>query len=326
MSGVMPVGEIVTSAMRIPKISVCIPVRNGGRFFPLAVASVLPQLSEYDELLIIDNCSTDGTLKWIEENLANAPNVRVYKNSRNIGLVGNFNTCLTQAAGEYIKFLCADDLLLPHSLRKLADALDGDSSVVLVVGGRRLIDEKGKKITTHRYSEKDRKIPGAEAINRCLFGKNYIGEPSAVLFRKENARRGFCDSLSQLMDLEMWFYLLEQGAMVSLADEVCAVRRHSGQDSRRNILNGSLIDDNVRLFEEYRAKPYARATWRRVMSRKARMAYRVWMCKDALTPGKRKQILSTHSSKLIYYAITPLASVRALRREVRLFRGHRSSE
>ena len=58
----------------------------------------------------------------------------------------------------------------------------------------------------------------------------------------------------------MWFHLLEQGAMVSLADEVCAIRQYSGQMSQQNIKTGALIDDNVRLFDAYRNKPYIQNT------------------------------------------------------------------
>jgi glycosyltransferase involved in cell wall biosynthesis len=305
-----------------PKVSVCIPVRNGGDFLPLAVDSVLKQSSDDFELIIVDNCSTDGTVKWIEDKLSATPKIRFYKNATNIGLVGNFNACLAYAKGEYIKFLCADDLLLPESVRHMSDALDADSSVVLVTGGRRLIDETGATLTTQRYAAENVRLPGAGVINRCIFGKNHIGEPSAVMFRRKAAQRGFQDSLPQLLDLEMWFHLLEQGAMVSLADEVCAIRQYSGQMSQQNIKTGALIDDNVRLFDAYRNKPYIQNTWTNRTSRKIRIAYRVWMCRDALNTGKRNQILTASSSKIFYYTMMPmLAGMLTMWRKARFLRG-----
>jgi glycosyltransferase involved in cell wall biosynthesis len=300
---------------------VCIPVRNGGDFLPLAVDSVLQQSFDDYELIIVDNCSTDGTVKWIEEKASTAPKIRFYQNATNIGLVGNFNACLGYAKGEYIKFLCADDLLLPGSVQRMSDGLDADSSVALVVGGRNLIDEKGAPIAAFRYAAENAKIPGKEAINRCFFGKNYIGEPSAVMFRKKNAQRGFQESLPQLMDLEMWFHLLEQGPMVSLADEVCAIRQYSGQMSQQNIKTGALIEDNVRLSDAYGNKPYIQNTWTNQTSRKIRIAYRVWMCRDALNADKRDQILATQSSRIFYYAVMPmLAGMLAMWRKARSLR------
>ena len=298
--------------MTFPKVSVCIPVRNGGTFLPLAVESVLEQSFQDMELIIVDNCSTDGTAEWIAQKISKVSNVRFYQNATNIGLVGNFNACLAQARGEYIKFLCADDLLLSGGLWRMVEVLDADPSVTLVVGGRRLIDDNGRKIATQRYAAENVKISGTEVINRCIFGANYVGEPSAVMFRKKAAQRGFRESLSHLMDLEMWFHLLEQGSMVSLADEVCGIRRHSGQMSRHSIKTGALIDDNVSLFDEYGGKSYISNTWTNITICKIKIAYRVWMCKDAISVDKRNQILAGHSSKLFYYVMMPILA-KALR-------------
>lgn len=286
--------------MMPPKISVCLPVRNGGSFFPLAIDSVLQQSMEHIELIIVDNCSTDGTAALIEENIAKLPNIRFYRNAINIGLAKNFNACLAHAMGQYVKFICADDLLLPQSLRRMADALDADPSVALVVGGRKLIDNNGARVATRRYARKNVKLPGASVINRCIFGKNYIGEPSAVMFRRMAARRGFRESLSHLLDLEMWLYLLEQGDMFCVADEVCAIRQHSGQMSHQNIQSGALVDDNVSLLDEYGRKPYVHNTWSNMAIRKVRMAYRVWMCRDSMDADKRNRILTAYSSKVFY--------------------------
>lgn len=283
---------------------------------PLAVESVLSQAVEDIELIIVDNCSTDDTAQWIEQRATHAPRIRFYKNPIDIGMTANFNACLKKATGEYVKFLCADDLLLPQSLQRMAHALDSDPRLALVVGGRRLIDENGGGMGTRNYASRDVAVRGVQAISRCLFGGNDIGEPSAVMFRRQMAQRGFDESLSQLMDLEMWFHLLEQGDMASLAGEVCAIRRHSGQLTQQNISTGTLIDENITLFAEYGAKPYVRTTLFSTGMRKARMAYRVWMCRDSMTAERRNQILAGHSSKLLYYfLIPPIAGLVAISRK-----------
>ena len=289
-----------------PKISVCIPVRNGGAFLPLAVESALGQSRDDIELIIVDNCSTDGSAQWIEKRAASAPRIRFYRNSADIGMTANFNICLKHAQGEYVKFLCADDLLLPQSLQRMSQVLDDDPQVSLVVGARRLIDEGGAKIATRRYAGRDMSVSGRQAINRCIFGGNDIGEPSAVMFRRAAAQRGFQESLLQLMDLEMWFYLLEQGDLASLAGEVCAIRRHHDQITWGSITTGALIDENVALFEEYGGRPYVRKTSFNMMMRKARIAYRVWLCRDSLTIEKRNKILAEHSSRLFYFLLLPM--------------------
>lgn len=302
--------------MAPPKISVCIPVKNGGAFLPLAVDSVLSQARDDVELVIVDNCSTDGTAEWIEKKAAKTPCIRFYKNPVDIGMTANFNACLKYAAGEYVTFLCADDLLLPQSLERMSRALDGDAKVALVVGGRRLIDEAGAKLATRNYANRDITVPGTQVINRCLFGGNDIGEPSAVMFRREMAERGFNELLSQLMDLEMWCYLLEQGSLANLTEEVCAIRRHPRQLTKESIKTGAMIDDNIALFNEYGAKRYIRRTFLNMTMRKARMAYRVWVCRDSLPADERNKVLAEHASKLLYILMPPTAAVLTAWREL----------
>lgn len=292
-----------------PKISVCIPVRNGGEFLPLAVNSVLNQSFGDMELIIVDNCSTDGTAEWLAAKAAEIDKIRFYRNAVDIGMTGNFNASLAYAAGEYVKFLCADDLLSPGSLERMAEALDADPSATLLVGARRLIDDKGGTIAVQRYAPEKADIPGEQAINRCLFGRNYIGEPSAVMFRRSAATRGFSESFSHLVDLEMWFHLLEQGRLISLPDEVCSIRRHAAQMTHENTKSGALLDDNVGLFERYGRKPYIRTSRAKSLSRQARIAYRVWMCKDGISAEKRDSVLTQYSSKLLYHSAVPVFAI-----------------
>jgi glycosyltransferase involved in cell wall biosynthesis len=165
----------------------------------------LQQSCEDFELVIVDNCSTDGTTEWIEQKAAGAPDIRFYRNPIDIGMTANFNACLGHAKSEYIKFHCADDLLLPGCLQRMARALDSDLLATLAVGGRELINESGEEIALKKYVRRDSTIPGGQVINRCIFGRNYIGEPSAVMFR---GRRHKEDSMNRCRCLWIWSVVL----------------------------------------------------------------------------------------------------------------------
>ncbi|MBC7490419.1 MAG: glycosyltransferase family 2 protein [Glaciimonas sp.] len=288
-----------------PKISICIPVYNGERFLLQAVESTLRQSYSDFEVIIIDNASTDSTARLVAEVVAGNSKIRLLRNDRNIGLVANFNACLKQAKGEYIKFLCADDLLMPTCLEKMAKVLDACPSVSLVAAGRLIVNEESKTIGVQHYARTEARVGGFEAINRCLFGSNYIGEPSAVMFRREASLRGFRKDLSHLMDMEMWFYLLEQGELVGLPEPLCAIRRHAGQMTVQNIKSGALAEDNVRLFEEYGKKPYIQNSRLNNVARRVRMAYRIWISRKNLEPMRRKELLRQHSIPLVYYLAMP---------------------
>lgn len=289
-----------------PKISVCIPVRNGERFLSQALESVFSQTYGDFEVIVFDNASTDGTVSMVERFATGNDRVRLFRNERNIGLVGNFNACLTRARGEYIKFLCADDLLLPPCLERMASALDKHTSVSLVTGGRKLVDEEGSVVGVRRYAGIEGIIHGQEAINRSLFGANYIGEPTAVMFRRALASRGYREDMSHLMDMEMWFHLLEQGDLACLLEPLCAVRRHANQMTMHSIKSGALVEDNIRLFEEYGHKPYIRHGRIKESSRRLRLAYRVWLSRRYLDPVRKRDVLRQHSSALAYWLVMPL--------------------
>ena len=65
------------------------PVYNGEGFVHLAIQSVLDQTYSDFELLIVDNCSTDGTLDVVKT--FSDPRIRLHRNSTNLGMVGNWN-------------------------------------------------------------------------------------------------------------------------------------------------------------------------------------------------------------------------------------------
>ena len=92
-------------------VSVCLPVYNGAPFVRQAVSSALAQTGVDLELLVIDNASTDSTVDIVRE--LHDPRLRLLRNETNIGAGRNWSRCLTEARGDLVKILCADDWLYP---------------------------------------------------------------------------------------------------------------------------------------------------------------------------------------------------------------------
>ncbi len=123
--------------MNGPKISVLIPTFNYARFLPRAIESVLAQEFRDFELLIVDDCSTDDTAKVVQPLRARDARVRFAVNSSNLGMVNNWNHCLEQARGEYIKPLFGDDKLChPQALGKMVGLLESHPSATLAATAR----------------------------------------------------------------------------------------------------------------------------------------------------------------------------------------------
>jgi glycosyltransferase involved in cell wall biosynthesis len=112
------------------RTSVIIPVCNGARHLAEAVASVRPELREGDEIIIVDDGSTDGTADLIGRLGTDLTVIR----QSNAGSAAARNRGLRQARGEMIAFLDHDDLWHPGRQAALAAALARDAAVDIAMG------------------------------------------------------------------------------------------------------------------------------------------------------------------------------------------------
>jgi len=92
---------------------------------------------------------------------------------------------------------------------------------------------------------------------RCLTAHaNLIGEPSAVLFRKFHAGAGFNPAYRQIVDLDLWFRLLEQGDLVYTREPLCGFRRHAAQQTARNDAEGVAWGEHLSFAAAWAEKPW----------------------------------------------------------------------
>ncbi len=191
-----------------PRVSICIPAYNHGPFIEAAIQSALAQSWSDLEIVVSDNRSTDNTRELVLAIAAVDARVRYEPTSEHIGMAENFNRCVALARGEYIKFVCSDDMLEPGSVEELVRALEKEGAV-LAAGARRFVDEAGMETGTARFAAQNWSGKGQDAAKRCFYLGNLIGEPTAVLFRKADFGSGFSPRYTQLVDLDLWFRLLE---------------------------------------------------------------------------------------------------------------------
>ncbi len=243
--------------MSSPKISVLVPTYNYARFLPEAIESVLAQEFRDFELLIVDDCSADDTAAAVRPFCERDPRVHFSVNPANLGMVNNWNHCLELARGEYIKFLFGDDrLCAPDALGKMLALLEKNPQAMLAASARVIFDDRSRAIDVYRDLA-DGCHDGQEIIRACLMrnGKNLVGEPSAVLFRKADAKRGFDPRYRQIVNVEMWFHLLEKGALAYTREPLCAFRCHPLQQTERNTSAGIAWTEHARFIASHAVEP-----------------------------------------------------------------------
>ncbi|MBO9541915.1 glycosyltransferase family 2 protein [bacterium] len=182
-------------------ISVCIPTYNRFSLVQRAAESVLLQEGVSFDLLISDNCSSDGSWEQLERWAAARPMVRLRRNPENLGWAGNLNACLKEATGRYVLMLCDDDELLPGMLQAAVGFLDRHPSAGLVHTAGWTVGLDGSATLT-QTGDPPLLTGGDQALRKIALQNNLLF--SSVVVRRDvyEAVGDFTDTCSA--DWEMW--------------------------------------------------------------------------------------------------------------------------
>lgn len=129
-----------------PRVSIGLPVKNGGGYLVETVDGLLAQTFEDFEIVIADNASTDGTERVCREYAARDPRVRYHRSDVDRGVMWNFGRVVPLSRGEYFKWASHDDLHAPTFLERCVEVLDADPSVVCCHTRTRKIDGDGEPL------------------------------------------------------------------------------------------------------------------------------------------------------------------------------------
>jgi glycosyltransferase involved in cell wall biosynthesis len=205
-----------------PVVSVSMSVYNSARYLRDAIESILNQTFTDFEFLIIDDGSTDQSLKILQEYAAK--DQRIWLNHReNRGIPQTRNELLAQAKGEFVAVMDADDVALPDRLARQVSFLRQHPDVVCVGGCLDWIDEKGRLLGHCVMPEQDDEIQ-----NFLVGGISLLHHPTTLVRRSALvAVDGYNESMVASSDLDLWLRLGEIGRLANLSDTVLQYRLHS---------------------------------------------------------------------------------------------------
>jgi glycosyltransferase involved in cell wall biosynthesis len=232
-----------------PKISVCIPTYNGEKYLVECLESCISQTYSNYEIVICDDGSKDETLALLEAFQKRSDRIQVYKNEKNLGLVGNWNRCIEKSSGEWIKFVFQDDYISPDCLREFAAKITSQN--MLIVSKRNFVlpasaSEKERNYYAHEvrtlentgYYAGENFPPATISViaveNICL---NFIAEPSLSMFRKEVVQKAgwFDPEFRQICDLEFLQRIATIYGLTYLPKQNCFFRIHGESTTRKNL-------------------------------------------------------------------------------------------
>jgi glycosyltransferase involved in cell wall biosynthesis len=134
-------------------VSLIITTYNYAQYVERAIRSALDQSLSSDqyEIIVVNDCSTDGT-KSVLENFEN--DARIFNLEENMGLSGARNFGIKKAKGQFVSFLDADDYLHKDTLRLQKLFLEENNTLDAVAVDYYLVDERGKHIEHVSAAEK----------------------------------------------------------------------------------------------------------------------------------------------------------------------------
>ncbi|PMB32531.1 glycosyl transferase family A [Fischerella thermalis CCMEE 5319] len=183
-------------------ISIVIPTYNSEKTIRHTIESVLQQTFSDFELIIINDGSTDSTLKVVSQ--FQDSRIKVFSFDNAGGNVSR-NRGLKQAIGEFVSFLDADDLWTPDKLESQLNALKENPQAVVAYSWTDYIDEQGKFLLSGTH------ITANGNVYEKLLISNFLENGSNPLIRREVLVElgGFDESLTAAQDWDMWLRLAQ---------------------------------------------------------------------------------------------------------------------
>jgi glycosyltransferase involved in cell wall biosynthesis len=202
------------------RLSVVITAYNSEAYIADAIQSVLNQSRAADEIVLIDDGSTDGTRRVAADFYDQG--IRFIQ-QQNRGAGAARNKGIRETSGEYIAFLDADDMWLEDKTRLQLQYLAAHTNAALVSGYARWWNVISDKVYLRGES-----LPTMQFLRRELLVRNVLGNPSMVMVRRSALETVglFSETIRWGQDWELWQRLVEHYDAGMVPEPVTIYRWH----------------------------------------------------------------------------------------------------
>lgn len=228
----------------IPLVSVVMPAYNAERYIGEAIHSVQAQTVSDWELIVVNDCSTDGTAAQIKELAGNDSRIIPVFNDVNRGAAASRNLALDMCRGEYVALLDADDRWYPEKLeRQLKKAKETGADIIYC--SYALMDEQGEKC--HRDFIVDETTDFQKMLTRSVMSC------STVLLQRDILQVHRFSETIYHEDYALWLTLLQSGCTAAgITDVLADYRMLAGSRSSNKMKNAV---NRWKVYREYLHMP-----------------------------------------------------------------------
>ena len=226
--------------MKINLISIVLPVYNGEKYLASSIESCLNQTYQNIELIIVNDCSTDGTSGIINRFAEKDKRVRIINNTINIKLPASLNVGHVVAKGDFITWTSDDNYYEANAIEELLKSLL-EKQVDIVYSDVLLIDYEAIKVREVNFLN----------FENIIFG-NFVG--SCFLYKKEVFERnnGYNEELFLIEDYDFWLRAIIHSKYSHLNKTLYNYRKHENSLTNQIYIN----DEKEKIFLQNIKKMY----------------------------------------------------------------------
>ena len=204
---------------------------NQVNFIEEAVVSLADQV---DEIVVIDDQSTDGTYEKLENLKKKMPNLVLIKEEQRLGVSQACNHAVEISSGDIIVLQGGDDVSMPNRVRLQVESLQIPStsitySLPVIINSHSAVmsDELGAEFFRKREYQSD--------LSELFFHGNFLCAPSVSMRRGDFLKHGgFPVNVDALQDYFLWLKCAENGNMLRLGERIVKYRKHGKNLSRHD--------------------------------------------------------------------------------------------
>jgi len=242
----------------MPKVSVILPNYNHSAYLEERIESILAQTYQDFELIMIDDCSTDGSREIMEKYRGNPKVGQIVFNERNSGSAfAQWDKGISLAKGDLIWIAESDDNAHPKMLETLVSEFVQDSQCVLAFSSAMLTDTDGRQIGLHpKHAKigKDLHLGGSKFIKKWLIKGNFVVNASGALFKK-SAFQGLSEpilreykTLRGCGDWLFWIGVARQGNVAYIHQPLNLFRQHGTNTTTALRTSGDFLLEQNKFF------------------------------------------------------------------------------
>jgi glycosyltransferase involved in cell wall biosynthesis len=229
------------------KVSAIVPLFNGEQFISESIGSLLSQTCPVDEIIVIDDKSTDRGLEKVQKLAEANQTIKLLRNSSNKGSSYCRNLGIKDSSGDYVLFLDQDDYLCANFNDEVRNHLHKQPSkdIAGLHTSYFIVDKNGDNPIKTSCQE----IEPNEFLGHQFVRNRILSNSGTVVRKKIFDKAGFYDeSLKFSQDWDLWFRIGKIGVFTYLNKPLTYIRRHSNNTSAK--IDG-FLEDEKKILKKY---------------------------------------------------------------------------